>query len=156
MRQWLYRKIVLPLLDLLRQGVTPEKLSLSIALGFVIGVFPMLGSTTLLCAAAAFALRLNLPAIQLVNYLSYPVQLILFLPFLNAGSRIVGARRISLSLSEIFAMMKSDLWGLIKLLWTASLGAMLLWLILAPLAGAAIYFTLVPVLRSLRRTVVRE
>lgn len=156
MRQWLYRKIVLPLLDLLRQGVTPEKLSLSIALGIVIGVFPMLGATTLLCAAAAFALRLNLPAIQLVNYLIYPVQLILFLPFLEAGSRIVGARPIALSLSEIFAMMKSDLWGLIKILWTASLGAMLLWLILAPMAGAAIYFTLVPVLRGLRRTVVRE
>jgi uncharacterized protein (DUF2062 family) len=156
MRQWLYRKIVVPLLDLLRQGVTPEKLSLSIALGIVIGVFPMLGSTTLLCAAAAFALRLNLPAIQLVNYLIYPVQLILFLPFLEAGSRVVGARPIAMSLTQIFAMMKSDLWGLIKILWTASLGAMLVWLILAPITGAAIYFTLVPVLRGLRRTVVRE
>ncbi|HEV2688507.1 MAG TPA: DUF2062 domain-containing protein [Bryobacteraceae bacterium] len=153
MRQWLYRKIVLPLLDLLRQGVTPEKIALSIALGAVLGIFPVLGSTTLLCAGAAIVLRLNLPAIQLVNYLIYPVQLILLLPFLQAGSRIVGARPIALSLGEIFSMMKFDLWGLIKMLWTASLGAMALWLVLAPFAGAAIYFALVPVLRGLRRTV---
>ncbi|HYL77201.1 MAG TPA: DUF2062 domain-containing protein [Bryobacteraceae bacterium] len=155
MRQWLYRKIVLPLVDLLRQGVTPEKIALSISLGIAIGIFPVLGSTTLLCAAAAVVLRLNLPAIQLVNYLVYPLQLILFLPFLKAGSRIVGSRPVSLSLGEIFSLMKTDLWGLVKTLWTASLGAMALWLVIAPLLAAAVYFTLAPILRGLRRTVAR-
>jgi uncharacterized protein (DUF2062 family) len=152
MRQWLYRRIVAPLIDLLRQGVTPEKIALSIALGVVLGVFPVLGSTTLLCAAAALILRLNLPAIQMVNYFVYPLQLILFIPFLQAGSRMVGARPITMSLAEIFSMMKSDLWGLTKLLWSASLGAMVMWLILAPVAAAAIYFTIAPMLRGLRRT----
>jgi len=152
MRQWLYRRIVAPLIDLLRQGVTPEKIALSIALGVVLGVFPVLGSTTLLCAAAALILRLNLPAIQMVNYFVYPLQLILFIPFLQAGSRMVGARPITMSLGEIFSMMKSDLWGLTKLLWSASLGAMALWLILAPVAAAALYFTIAPTLRGLRRT----
>jgi uncharacterized protein (DUF2062 family) len=156
MRQWLYRKIVLPVIDLLRQGITPEKIALSIALGVALGIFPVLGSTTLLCAGAALVLRLNLPAIQLVNYLIYPLQLILFLPFLKAGSRIVGSRPVSLTLGEIFSLMKTDLWGLIKTLWTASLGAMALWLVIAPLLGAAVYFTLAPILRGLRRTVARE
>ena len=154
MRQWLYRRIVAPLIDLLRQGITPEKIALSVALGVVIGVFPVLGSTTLLCAAAAVTLRLNLPAIQMVNYLMYPLQLILFIPFLQAGSRLLHARPVTMSLGEIFAMMKSDLWGLIKILWSASLGAMALWMILAPLAAAVIYFVLAPVFRRMRRTVV--
>lgn len=153
MRQWLYRRIVAPLIDLLRQGITPEKIALTVAIGAVLGVFPMLGSTTLLCTAAAVILRLNLPAIQMVNYLMYPLQLILFLPFLQAGSRLLRARPVTMSLGEIFAMMKSDLWGLIKILWTASLGAMALWLMLAPIAAAAIYFTLAPILRGMRRTV---
>jgi len=156
MRQWLYRKIVLPVVDLLRQGITPEKIALSIALGVVLGIFPVLGSTTLLCAAAALVLRLNLPAIQLVNYLIYPLQLILFLPFLKAGSRIVGSRPVSLTLGEIFSLMKTDLWGLVRTLWTASLGAMALWLVIAPVLGAAVYYTLAPILRKLRRTVARE
>jgi uncharacterized protein (TIGR03437 family) len=70
---WPYRKIVLPIIDLLRQGITPEKVALSIALGVTLGIFPVLGSTTILCAAAAVVLRLNLPAIQAVNYLIYPI-----------------------------------------------------------------------------------
>jgi len=153
MRQWLYRKIVLPLIDLLRQGITPEKIALSIALGVTLGIFPVLGSTTLLCAGAALVFRLNLPAIQLVNYLIYPLQLILFLPFLKAGSRIAGSRPVSLTLGEIFSLMKTDLWGLVKTLWAASLGAMALWLVIAPLLGVAVYFTLAPTLRRLRGTV---
>ena len=88
---WFYRTLVLPIVDLLRQGITPEKIALSIALGAVLGIFPVLGSTTILCVAAAYVLRLNLPAIQLVNFLIYPLQLILFLPFLQAGSRITGS-----------------------------------------------------------------
>jgi Uncharacterized protein conserved in bacteria (DUF2062) len=105
---WPYRKIFLPIVDLLRQGVTPEKIALSIALGAVLGIFPVLGSTTILCAAAAFVLRLNLPAIQAVNFLVYPLQLILFLPFLQAGSRITGAAPVTLSMKEVFGMIKSD------------------------------------------------
>jgi uncharacterized protein (DUF2062 family) len=149
---WPYRKIFLPIMDLLRQGITPEKIALSIALGAVLGIFPVLGSTTILCAAAAFILRLNLPAIQVVNFLIYPLQLILFLPFLQAGSRITGAARVTLSMKELFGMIKSDPWSLIKMLWTASLGAMAIWMVISPLVIAAVYFTLAPVLRRLRRS----
>ena len=139
------------MLDLLRQGITPEKVALSIALGIVLGIFPMLGTTTLLCAGAAIVLRLNLPAIQLVNFLIYPLQLILFLPLLKAGSRIANAGPVTMTLKQIFLMMQSDLWGLIRLLWTATLGAIFIWILLAPLAAAVIYFTLAPVLRRALR-----
>jgi uncharacterized protein (DUF2062 family) len=61
---FLHRRLIQPLIDLLRQGVTPEKLALSIVLGLILGVFPVLGSTT---ALAALVLRPNLPTIQIVN-----------------------------------------------------------------------------------------
>ena len=149
MTTWLHRKVVVPVVDLLRQGITPEKIALSIALGAVLGVFPVLGSTTILCAAAAVLLRLNLPAIQLVNYFVYPVQLILFLPFLRAGSQVAGAGSVTLSLPKIFTMMKAEPVTLIRMLWAASLGAIALWLFMSPLAIALIYYTLAPVLRRL-------
>ncbi len=145
-----FKKIFVTVVALLRQGVTPEKLALSIALGAMIGVFPVLGSTTLLCAAVALLLRLNLPIIQLVNYLIYPVQLILFLPFLQAGSRIAHAAPVKLSMTDVFSMIQSDPGRLIRILWTASLGAMALWLMLSPFVTAAVYFTLAPVFRKLR------
>jgi uncharacterized protein (DUF2062 family) len=145
-----FKKIFLTVLALLRQGVTPEKIALSIALGATIGVFPVLGSTTLLCAAVALLLRLNVPIIQLVNYLIYPIQLLLFLPFLQAGSRIARAAPVTLSMQQVFSMMQSDPWRLIKILWIASVGAMALWLMLSPFVIAAVYFTLAPAFRRLR------
>ena len=154
MRQaWLYCKIVLPIIELLRQGITPEKIALSIALGAAIGVFPVLGSTTLLCAAAALILRLNLPAIQLVNYLMYPLQLILFVPFLDAGSRIMRTAPIALSTKQVFGMIESDPWRLIKILWSATLGAMTIWVVLSPLVIGIIYIALAPLLRRLGRRI---
>jgi len=49
------RRIARPIVELLRQGVTPEKMALSLALGVALGVFPVLGTTTALCALVAFA-----------------------------------------------------------------------------------------------------
>lgn len=69
----------------LRQGVTPRRLALSLALGCAVGCIPVLGIPTLLCAALALALGLNLPAIQAANYLVMPLQLLLIVPFVRLG-----------------------------------------------------------------------
>jgi len=82
---------------LLGEGMSSDKISLSIALGVALGIFPVLGSTTLLCAIAALVLRLNLPAIQVVNYLVYPLQLILLAPFYGAGSWLFSDQRLPVS-----------------------------------------------------------
>ena len=82
------RRLVRPVIELLRQGVTPEKIALSIVFGVTLGVFPVLGSTTALCATAALAFRLNLPAIQLVNYFVYPLQIALLIPFFRLGEKL--------------------------------------------------------------------
>ncbi|MDP9162111.1 MAG: DUF2062 domain-containing protein, partial [Acidobacteriota bacterium] len=96
----LYRRLVHPLISLLKQGITPEKIALSLAIGIVLGIFPALGLTTLLCAAAAVVFKLNLPSIQLVNWFVYPLQLILILPFMRAGALLFRARPLHLSLAQ--------------------------------------------------------
>ncbi len=65
--------------------MAPESIALSVALGVVLGVFPVFGCPTIFCALAALALGLNLPAIQAVNYLAYPLQFILLVPFIRLG-----------------------------------------------------------------------
>ena len=84
------RRIVAPVVAQLKQGITPEKIALSITLGAVLSIFPIFGATTLLCALAAWRLRLNQPLIQLVNYLMTPVHLLLLLPFYRAGETLFG------------------------------------------------------------------
>src|SRR5580658_7047125 len=87
-RAAIHRKLVQPFVELLKQGVTPEKIALTVALGISLGVIPMLGTTTMLCTLAAVSLRLNLPGILLINGVVYPLQLLLVVPFLRAGAWI--------------------------------------------------------------------
>jgi uncharacterized protein (DUF2062 family) len=69
-----------------RQGLTPHKLAMTCALGVILGIFPVFGITTILCFVAAFAFRLNIPVIQLVNYLVAPLQLLFIIPFIKIGT----------------------------------------------------------------------
>ena len=94
-------KIVKPTLKMLKQGTSPEKLSLSITSGAVIGILPVVGATSLLSAAIAFTFRLNVPTVQLINYLVYPLQLILMIPFIRMGAFLFNAESMPFSVQEI-------------------------------------------------------
>ena len=147
-----YRRIVRPILELLRQGVTPEKIALSIALGAVLGVFPAIGWTTALCAIAALVLRLNLPAIQIVNYFMYPAQIALLIPFFRLGEKLFRAPHLPVSPPQLQALIHAGVWQAIRLLWTTTWHAMVIWVLVAPILVAAIYVIFVPLLRrALRR-----
>ena len=71
-------------------GRSPETIALIFALGLVLGVFPVFACPTLLCVLAAVVLRLNLPALQLLNQVSSPLQLALWIPLGRIGARIRG------------------------------------------------------------------
>lgn len=148
---FLRRKLLDPLLALLRQGVTPERIAISIALGMILGVFPVLGSTTLLCAVVALVLRLNLPAIQLVNYIVYPLQVALLIPFIRLGEKIFRARPLPLSLAQIAAKIHANMWHAIQDLWVTTVHAMVAWMLVCLPVAAIIYFVLLPLLRRLWR-----
>lgn len=150
-QSFLGRRIVLPLLELLRQGITPEKLATAIAVGAILGVFPVLGSTTLLCAAAAAILRLNLPLIQIVNTIVYPLQLILLIPMLQLGQRLFGAPPLPLTLPLIFDMIRASVWNTIASLGSATARAIVVWLCLSWIVALAIYFASLLPLRMLKK-----
>ena len=141
------RRMARPILELLRQGVTPEKMALSLALGVALGVFPVLGTTTALCALVAFIWRLNLPAIQIVNYFVYPLQIALLIPFFRLGEKLFGAPHLPLSVPQILAAVHASFWGATRFLWTTTWHAMVVWCLAAPVFVGLAYATLVPVLR---------
>ena len=144
------RKIVAPIVKLLRQGISPEKIALGMATGVVIGIFPVIGATTLLCTVVAVLLRLNLPAIQLVNYLVYPLQLALLIPFFQFGAWLFGVDPLPLSASELVSMFKADLVGTIGQLWDTTLRAIVAWCMICLPTVAGLYMIFKPLFRALR------
>ena len=113
----------------LRQGVSPRRLALTLALGFAIGCIPVVGIPTVLCALLAVALRLNLPAIQAANYVVMPLQLVLIVPFVRLGGWLVPSR--SNPAVSAGAMMHASPLTLIARLGTLTGHAMLAWLVIA-------------------------
>lgn len=132
------RKVLDTVVNLLRQGTTPEKIAQATALAAVLAVFPVLGSTTLLCTGGAAWLRLNLPLMQLVNFLLYPVQLALLIPFMNVGVRFFSLAPLP-PLTQLLKLVATDPWGAIKVFWPATLSGIGAWLLLSPFAAIAIY-----------------
>jgi uncharacterized protein (DUF2062 family) len=139
------RKVVQPLLEFLRQGLTPQKLAFTIALGITLGVTPVLGSTALLCTLAAVAFRLNLAAIQLVNWLVYPLQIALLVPFLRIGAWMFRNQPSELSVARILAFIRTNVFQAITTLWTVTIHAVAAWLLLGSIATWLLYVLLVPV-----------
>ena len=72
------------------EQLSPEEIALLLAVGLVLGVFPIAGCPTMLCLLAAVGLRLNFAALQALNNISTPLQLALLLPFTRAGAWLFG------------------------------------------------------------------
>jgi len=140
------RRVLGPILELLRQGVTPEKLALSLAFGLGLGIIPILGVSTILCTAAAVAWRLNLPAIQLVNYLASPVQLLLIIPFVRLGEHLLRVAPQPLSLEAGFALLSSGVVNAVVVLWDAIVHAAVAWLLVGPALIFVLYRVFKPLL----------
>jgi uncharacterized protein (DUF2062 family) len=129
-------------------GASPERLAWSIAAGLLIGINPILGSTTILCLALAFVLRLNIAASQLGNHIVYPLELILIIPFINAASRIFHTAPMPLSANELLRAARSHPLDLSRQLWLWEWHAFLLWGIVAAAAVPLIALALTPLLRK--------
>jgi uncharacterized protein (DUF2062 family) len=150
MRGFFQKKLIDPIVRLLRQGISPEKLALGLAVGIVIGIFPVIGATTLLCALAALLLKLNLPAMQLVNYLVYPLQILLLIPFFHLGAWLFGIEPLPLSATQLIEMFKTDLWETIIRLWDTTMRAIAAWCLISLPVVACLYSILRTLLRSSR------
>lgn len=129
------KRIIEPIKALLLQGVSADKLAWSLTAGIVLGVFPALGTTTVLCAAASGLFRLNPVAIQLVNWLVYPLQLILLIPFWQSGDRLFGFPPIELTMEGLQALVSQDWRSALARLWWTGFRGMVVWvLVSAPTA----------------------
>lgn len=157
---WFRRRVIDPFLGLLKAGLSPEQLALTVGLGVAFGLVPTFGVTTLISAAVALRLRLNLAAMQLAAHLMSAFQLLLLIPMLRAGAFLLGQgdRVAHLTLNSVRQLIAHEGWGTAgRLLWRAQLGALLLWAAAAVPLVALLYFVLRTVFRRvLARQVVGE
>ena len=132
-------KILAPIKSQVMQGATPKALAIACAVGTMIALIPILGVTTLLCVFAGLIWKLNQPILQMVNYLLYPVQLLLLPVFLSFGATLTHSEAISFNPSVIAAQFMADPAVFLATYGMAGLHALLVWAVFGPIIGWLVY-----------------
>lgn len=137
----------------LRQGTSPKALAISTTIGLLLGIFPVLGVTTLVMTAIALRFRLNLPLMLTVSYLIYPLQIFLIIPFIRFGEWISGSTPIVLTLESLERAFSENFFAALQGLGEANLLAVYGWALIALPTGLMVYGVMVPAFRYLVRRV---
>lgn len=140
MKNWLQNKLIRPLLNFLKQGISPQKLAWSVTIGMVLGISPLLGLTTLLGLVIALVFRLNLAAVQLVNYIVYPLQLVLLVPYFQFGAFIFGKNNTITSFEQLQSLLQTNFIDTLQSLGGLFVNAVFVWLCLSIPLGAITYY----------------
>lgn len=130
-------------------GFSPKKIALSISTGIVFGTVPFCIST-LLCTISGVILRLNQPLIQLINFMVFPLQILLFLPYLKFGEFLSGKSTIPLNYNEVKIIFSLPVKLFILKLGKAIIIALIGWLFLSPLIFLLSYFLSIHILNRFR------
>lgn len=144
------RRVRRPLLALLAQGLTPDKLARALGVGAVCSLFPFLGFTSLLNLGVSLWLKLNQPLLQTLNQLLGPVQLVMIVAYVRAGEWLWQAKDTRFSVGEMLKVFRdSSLAEFFQRFGWAGIHAFTAWLATSPLLFAAVYFGSRPLLQRL-------
>jgi uncharacterized protein (DUF2062 family) len=136
-------RIARPAIAQLKQGADPKGLALTCALGVALGAFPLMGTTTILCAIVGSFYRLNQPLLQSINYLMAPVQLALIPVFgylgAQLGDRIGAPISVDLHPSVIMSEFARSPSGFLKMYGELGALAVLVWAVITPLFALLVY-----------------
>ncbi len=151
-RESLWRRwVVKPVVAQLAQGTTPAKIAQAIAFGVTTGVFPLLGTTTVLGLGVGIVLKLNQPVLQVFRELVYPIQLATILLFMRAGESLFGAEHVPLSIPMMMQRFFAAPGQFMKDFGMIGLYGVVVWLLLAPVLLGVVYFISKPLVERLAK-----
>ena len=150
-RSFWQRRLRDPIVAQLTQGITPEKIALTVAVGSAFALFPVLGTTTLLCFLIAWALRLNQPIVQLINQALWPAHFPSIFGCIWVGEAIFGAPHVHINIRYL-RKMSEIIWDDPTLFFhqfgLTVMYAVVAWAIIAPFYIAAVYYIALPITRE--------
>ena len=146
--QWRQRMLE-AILAQLRQGITPRKIALTIALGVVLGLFPVLGTTTVLCLLTGVLLKLNQPAIQAASWLVWPLQVPGIYFFIRVGEWLTRVQPTAFSVRALLSAFNDSPLRFVQQFGLLGLRGVLAWALIAPPLALLVYLLTLPGLNRL-------
>ena len=148
----LFRRWVMgPIIRQLTQGTSPHKVAQAIAFGITLGIFPIIGTTTLLSLMVGIPLQLNQPILQAIKTFAVPLQWALILGFYRLGEALFQATPVSLSIPTMMSEFTAAPGSFFIKYGMTALYGVTVWCLLAPLLIAAIHFTSKPLISKMAK-----
>ena len=140
-------RFLIPFHLLPANGLTPEKLAFSVTLGIISGLFPVIGTTTLLSLLLTLLFRQNLLVVQSVQWILALFQILLIIPFMQLGAFILNQHGVHVSIDEIKHAFQPGFLEGIKSVGVFHLYGLLSWAIVSIPVGAVSYFTFLAIFK---------
>ena len=150
---WWQKWFVAPIRSQLTKGATVEQMSWTISLGLVLGIFPIMGTTTLLCLVFGAVFHLNHAVLQVFKAVVYPLHLAMILVFIRLGERLFGSSLISFSIPELISRFKASPLQFGRDFGLAAGQGICAWLLIAPVVALIIKLVVTPAVRQLADTI---
>jgi len=144
-------RILIPVSNIRKEGFSSETLALSISIGIIGGAFPVLGLASYVCLLLTFSLRQNIIIVQVVNWLVYPIQILLLIPFMKLGNAIFGGGDITLTFHQVVVAFQSGILNGIKLIGIISLYGVIAWVVMAIPTLFILYSLFLFIFRSIKK-----
>ncbi|SKB00076.1 hypothetical protein SAMN02745166_03057 [Prosthecobacter debontii] len=151
-RRSLWQKwVVQPVVQQLTQGTSPHQVALAIAMGLLIGVFPILGSNTLLALLIGIPLRLNQPLLQGFKTVAYPLQWISLLGFYRAGEMMFGVPHVSIHIPTMMERFFTEPGPFFRDYGMTALYGIAVWCLIAPPCVILLYAISKPLVEAIAK-----
>ena len=105
-----FKKIWYKIKGLLKQGLSPKQLALSLIISTLVSIFPIFGISTIALTCIALPFRLNLPIMIAFSYIVGPLKFLFLIPFINIGANIFGTEHTLLTFDAIKASYDINFW----------------------------------------------
>jgi uncharacterized protein (DUF2062 family) len=139
------------LLNFIKRGTSASDLALAITLGFLIGIMPFIGLSTLLSTFIALRWKLNLPIILAVTYIVFPIQIILLLPFYKLAAFIFHIQHMLPSADSFLAKIHQDWIATVSGIGIVNLFALLVWFVCSMITGWFFYKAVLLLVKKYRK-----
>ena len=144
-------RVLIPVSNIRKQGFSSETLALSVSIGIIGGAFPVLGFASYVCLLLTLAFKQNIIIVQVVNWLVYPLQILLLIPLMKLGNSIFAGGDLTITMHQVVVAFQSGLMNGIREIGMFSLYGVIAWAALSIPGLFIFYLMFLIVFRSVKR-----
>jgi len=133
------QRLLIPFKLIPKDGITSETLVFSITIGVVAGIFPVIGTTTILSILLTILFRQNVLIVQAIQWSMAIFQIALIVPFMLIGNNLLQRQPLHINIRTIEKAFNLGFLNGIETIGVLHLYAIFAWILLVVPIGLLVF-----------------